>query len=220
MQIGEITTFLEGVYQALNNRFFNGELPAVVITVQSSPKAYGHFTTWEAWHDGDAKGYYEINIGAETLNRPLVETCGTLIHEMTHFYCHINGIKDTSRGHSYYSYHNARFKEEAEKHGILIGYDPRIGHSPTMPSMELFDFVEQQGWQDIDLSRNNGFFFGSNGGGSTNGGGSNGSGDAAGKKKGNQRKYQCPVCKCSCRATKEIHIKCIPCDVEMVEIIK
>lgn len=214
MKIGEITVCLEQIYDALNQRFFNGELPPVVITVQSSPRAYGHFTVREVWKDGNAKGFHEINIGAETLSRPLVETCGTLIHEMTHFYCQLHNIKSTSRNNFY---HNFRFKEEAEKHGVIIGYDPRIGHSPTTPSEELYEFVEQQGWQDIDLSRNNGFFIG--------GSGSNGSNGADGengveKKKSNQRKYQCPKCKCSCRATSVLHIKCIPCDLEMVEVIK
>lgn len=217
MQVGEITIILEGAYRALNERFFNGELPEIMITVQSSPRAYGSFTTWDSWHDSE-NGYKEINIGAETLNRSMVETCATMLHEMTHFYCNINGIKDTSRSGTY---HNARFKEVAEKHGIMIGYDPRIGYSPTSPTMELFEFVQEQGWQDIELSRNNGVFIGVGGSAGTAGGkdGTDGEGGER-KKKSNQRKYQCPNCKCSCRATKPIRIKCLDCDEEMIEVKK
>ena len=97
MQISEATRFLENAYVALNNKFFGGELPPVIITIQSSPRAYGHYTTWDAWHEGE-EGYREINIGAETLDRPLPEVLGTLSHEMCHHYCAVNNIKDTSRG--------------------------------------------------------------------------------------------------------------------------
>lgn len=95
MVISEITGFLEGAFDVLNKKYFEGALPKAIITVQSSPKAYGHFTTWDAWSEEDS-GYKEINLGAETLNRPVENTIATLIHEMTHFYCYINEIKDTS----------------------------------------------------------------------------------------------------------------------------
>lgn len=40
-----------------------------------------------------------------------------------------------------------------------------------------------------------------------------------GKKKSNVRKYQCPNCGNSVRATKEVHIGCLDCDtvMELVE---
>lgn len=40
MQISEATAFLENAYVALNNKFFGGQLPPVIITIQSSPRAY------------------------------------------------------------------------------------------------------------------------------------------------------------------------------------
>ena len=36
MQISEATAFLENAYVALNKKFFGGELPPVIITIQSS----------------------------------------------------------------------------------------------------------------------------------------------------------------------------------------
>ena len=102
MQISEATRFLENAYVALNNKFFGGELPPVIITIQSSPRAYGHYTTWDAWHEGE-EGYREINIGAETLDRPVPEIMGTLVHEMVHHYCAVNNIKDTSRNGTYHN---------------------------------------------------------------------------------------------------------------------
>lgn len=196
MQISEIVAFLESAYQVLNLKYFGGELPPVVITVQSSPKAYGHYTTWDAWKKEDT-GFREINISAETLDRPIENTIATLIHEMVHHYCAMTGIKDTSRGGTY---HNKNFKREAELRGLVIGYDTRIGHSPTSPSESLVAFIEEQGWTGIDLSRKGLVgLAGGKGGGKTS----------------NVRKYKCPTCGCSVRATKEVHIGCLDCNEPM-----
>ena len=213
MRVSEITEFLENAYGVLNMTYFEGSLPPVVITVQSSPKAYGHYTTWDAWRQ-DEKGYREINLGAESLSRPIENTIATLIHEMVHHYCAMAGIKDTSRGGTY---HNKRFKAEAEKRGLVIGYDSRIGHSPTSPSDSLIAFIEGQGWTGIDLSRTG--WYGVSGGAEGGSGGDPDGGTDTGKKKSNVRKYICPTCGCSVRATKEVHIGCLDCDcpMELVE---
>ena len=92
-----VTGYLDKIFNMLNQQYFDGQLPKVVITVQSTPKAYGHFTTYDAWHC-QQDGYKEINIGAGTLDRPIENVTATLLHEMVHEYCLLNGIKDTSRG--------------------------------------------------------------------------------------------------------------------------
>ena len=51
MKISEITAFLEYAYDVLNAHYFNSELTKVVITVQSSRRSYGHYTTYDAWAD-------------------------------------------------------------------------------------------------------------------------------------------------------------------------
>lgn len=140
----------------------------------------------------------EINLGAETLDRPIENVVATLIHEMVHHYCAQSGIKDTSRGGTY---HNKRFKAEAEQRGLIIGYDSRIGFSSTEPSDELIGFVRERGWEHVNLSRQGGGLNGGKGGRTT------------GVKK--VRKYLCPVCGCSVRATKAVHIGCLDCGVEM-----
>lgn len=208
MKISEVSEFLERAFDILNQRYFDGELPRAVITIQSSPRAYGHFTPYLAWSE-DGEGFPEINLGAENLNRPTANTIATLVHEMVHFYCHIKEIKDTSRGGTY---HNRRFKTEAEKRDLIIEHDPRIGYSITTPSDALTAFVEAQGWGGVSLARmwNYGLS-----GGKSGGQGVNGIDGSEGKKKSNVRKYQCPNCKCSCRATKDINIGCLDCGVVM-----
>ena len=78
MKVSEITAFLENAYNVLNSKYFGGELPKVVITIQSSPNAYGHYTPWEAWKEEDT-GFREINLGAETLDRPIENTIATRV---------------------------------------------------------------------------------------------------------------------------------------------
>lgn len=94
----------------------------------------------------------EINIGAESLKRPVAEVIATLLHEMVHNYCHVNGIKDTSRSGTY---HNKRFKEECEKRDLIITKANVIGFSITRPTEEIFQLVEDHGWEErIRLYRN------------------------------------------------------------------
>ena len=200
MKISEITEFLESAFDILNDKYFSGELPKVVITVQSSPRTYGHYTKYNAWSDSE-KGFREINLSAENLDRSVFLTISTLTHEMVHHYCDLKGIKDCSRNGTY---HNKRFKEQAEQRGLIIEYDSKIGYSITSPSEELIDFVNEMGWGDIDLSRN--------GTDLISGGGSSG----RTTKPSSTRKYICPCCGNSCRATKNINIGCLDCSVVMV----
>ncbi len=199
MTISQTTKFLEDAFDALNKEYFENTLPKPIITIQSSPRTYGHFTTSEVWRDGQRKkSFYEINIGAERLDRPIASTMATLIHEMVHYYCHLNGIQDTSRGNTY---HNKRFKEEAEKRGLLIDYDQKIGYSITQPSPALKKFCTTQHWRNkLTLSRAGTF-----GDDST----------PKPKKPSSTRKYICPCCGQSIRATKDVNILCLDCKQQM-----
>ena len=89
------TKRLEDAYGVFNREYFNGELPMVMITIQSSLKAYGHCTTKKIWASGSDR-YYELNLSAEYLSRPIENVLATLVHEMVHIYCMETGIKDTS----------------------------------------------------------------------------------------------------------------------------
>lgn len=126
-----IAGYLNMIFDRLNEHFFEGVLSRPTITIQSTPRAYGHFTISDCTWISKNGGTHEINIGAGTLSRPIENVCATLVHEMVHYYCHIKGIKDTSRG---YTYHNKHFKEEAEKRGLLIEHDDKYGWTITSPA--------------------------------------------------------------------------------------
>lgn len=132
---------LEKMFRLLNNHFFNGELPEVVISLKKTVGAYGHFTCGKVWQAGDERRY-EINISSATLNRPIEETCATLLHEMCHLACAVgysskvldeNGkpepIKDTSNNDVY---HNKNLRQWPRPTGWKWNIIPNmVGQSPV-----------------------------------------------------------------------------------------
>lgn len=62
---------------------------------------------------------------------------------------------------------------------------------------------------------------GGNGSGDDNGkGGADGKGIQTGKRKTSTRKYQCPCCGNSFRATKEIRVLCMDCNEQYIKVEK
>ena len=216
MQVSEITRFLEQAYDVLNDRFFDGKLTPVVITVQSSKYSHGHYTPWNSWVK-NGEGYREINLSAESLRRNIDSVISTLQHESVHHYCDLKGIKDTSRNGTY---HNKLFRREAEKRGLIIDYDQRIGHSITYPGPEIVELVREMGWGNIDLSRRRfeeALADDEDGPNGENGDGSDA--DAGGeepkKRKSGVRVYQCEKCKVKVRATRDVRLACLECNCKM-----
>ena len=103
--------YLNKIFDLLNDAFFENALSRPTITIQSTPKAYGHFSLREDTWVSKLGGTHEINIGAGTLSRPIEQICATLLHEMVHYHNYINGIQDCSRGGTY---HNRRFRDSAQ----------------------------------------------------------------------------------------------------------
>ena len=203
--------YLEKMFRVLNAYYFNGEIEEPVITIQSTPRAYGHVTVAKAWTKGlDGEQRRELNIGAGTLDRPIENIVSTLLHEMTHLFNLQNGVQDCSRGGTY---HNARFKAAAEAVDLKISYDKRIGWSITEPTEALIDFIIAQGWNDIRMNRNEGFSAIGIGGKGTSG-----TGTPITKRPTSTRKVACPCCGQSVRATKRVNIICGDCMEKMIEV--
>jgi SprT-like family len=138
-------TQLHKAFDKFNERFFNNELPQVVITMQSRHKnkgVLGWFTVNPAWESGEDTQLHEINIVPEALKRDYTEILQTLLHEMLHLYASVNGIQDTSRGNTY---HNKRFKEIAEQHGMEYTHekpDSKIGYSAVTFTKQTLNMVK------------------------------------------------------------------------------
>ncbi len=204
-----VAGYLNKVFDLLNAAFFESVLSRPTITIQSTPRAYGHFSLREDTWVSKLGGTHEINIGAGTLSRPIEEVAATLLHEMVHYYNYINGVQDCSRGGTY---HNRRFREAAEAHGLTVEHSDKYGWSHTSPSDELLEFVLENDLTDILINRNEFSGFQITGTGTHSGTGI----PAAPPKKSSTRKYICPCCGMSVRATREVNIGCLDCGVKMV----
>lgn len=202
-----VAGYLNKVFDLLNAEFFEGALSRPTITIQSTPKAYGHFSLREDTWISKNGASHEINLGAGTLARPIEEVVATLLHEMVHYWNFVNGIQDCSRGGTY---HNKKFKESAEAHGLLIEHSDKYGWSHTSPSESLLDFIIENDLKDILINRNEqmGFFI-------------KGTGTHSGieivtpTKPSSTRKYICPCCGMSVRATRIVRIACMDCGKQM-----
>ena len=217
-----LSTF-ESLFSKLNDHYFEGGLQPAVIAVAPDAKkrAYGWCTGWKAWGSGrrltmdelaemsdeeierlNDEGFYEINICAEYLTRSITEVIGTLLHEMVHLYNLQVGVKDTSRN-GYY--HNKAFYDAAVAHGLECIKEGSYGYCRTKLNDEAERFVRSLGDISFDLYRKPVYRTGRGSGGATE----------ADEPKQASRKYVCPSCGNSVRATKEVHIKCMDCDLPM-----
>jgi len=131
---------LTRIFNRFNTHFWNEELPEVIITFVPTRRFLGHLSSYPAWVSDDDDPKYELNISAYTISSPPEEICSTLLHEQCHLYCRIHDIKETSNNHRY---HNKRFKEVAEAHGLIISYDPSIGWSPSELNSKAKAYVKR-----------------------------------------------------------------------------
>lgn len=193
MRMSETIKALEDIFDKLNVIYFDGALPKPVITVQTTPKAYGHCSTKKIWKSETA-AMYEINLGAEFINRPMEQTCATLQHEMVHLHCNENDIRDTCQNGRY---HNKAFAVECEARDLIVEYDRANGYAHTSPSEAFKKKIAEAG---IDLTVRFARIM------------------PKAKAKAERQKahrYVCPICGQEVRSTSELSLICGVCEVPM-----
>lgn len=189
---------LEGLFSTFNKKYFEDKLEKPVITVSpdTTKGAYGWCTSWKAWKEGEeSEGYYEINMCAEHLNRPFEQTCSTLIHEMVHLLNLQDGIQDTSRSGKY---HNKKFKDTAEQHGLIFSKDEKYGWCRTKLQDESAEYIKSLNYDGFMLHRSK-------------------VPKISASSSSSSRKYVCPCCGTIIRATKEVMVTCSMCGVDFEE---
>ena len=210
VKTSRLTGQLEKLFRMLNHDFFNDQLEEPIITVQSTPRAYGHYSVSPIWTVNGEEQKHEINIGSGTLDRDIEYTVGTLLHECVHYYNDtVLKAQDCSRGGTY---HNRQFKKTAESVGLIVTKSKRYGYAHTAPSDELIEWILDNDIQEILMNRNEGFSARGIGGSGTD----SGSLLKPPKKPSSTRKYICPCCRKSVRATREIRIMCMDCSEQMI----
>ena len=187
--------YLGKLYDHINAELFGGELTKPVITIQRDErnKTNGWWSVAKVWRENaDDDGEHELNMTAQQLHRPIGEIAATMIHEMCHQYASVHEMQDTSRGGNY---HNKLFKKIAETHGLTVACAPQIGWSVTaLTDDTAAKIAEFTAANSCDIIYRLPVMKGQT------------------VKTSSTRKYICPVCGMSVRATKQVNIKCVDCD--------
>lgn len=192
--------YLSRLYDYVNDKLFDNELEKPVITIQTDEKnkAYGWFTLKKVWKETEEdEGAYEINISAQYLNRPVSAITATLIHEMCHYYAKLNNIQDCSRSGTY---HNKLFRRIAEAHGLKVECVEKIGWSHTELTEDTAKLLQEFTKDNPEtLIYRTPTMRGER------------------VKTCSTRKYACPKCGQSVRATKRVNLICADCNEPMIE---
>jgi len=199
-EMSEVNDRLENLFDKLNEIYFDGKLPKPIITVQSAPQTYGHCSTRKIWvSDKDSR--YEINIGAEYLNRPAANVAATMVHESVHLFCLEAGIDDTCQNGRY---HNKNFLKQGTIRDLNLSYRRDNGYSTTEPTEALIEKLKAIGFDtDIKFAR------------LAMAKPDKPKAPPAPRNKSNT--YVCPVCGQTVKSTKELNIICGDCN-EQFEI--
>lgn len=186
------------LFNLINVSFFDGTLQDVTLTLKPTKNALGHFTTTPVWYNKiTGSSQHEINISAKMLSKSIDDIVCVIIHEAIHMYCYQNDIADVS-ANGYY--HNVLFKTEARKRLLTVEHHNKYGFSITKPSDELREWIKKNQIYEILYYYHN-------------------ESDYLRPPKSSTRKYMCPTCGDSVRATKEVSLICGNChsNYELVE---
>lgn len=191
--MSELNLAMMKMFNSFNDYYFGKELPKVIITFEAGYKkgAYGWITTNKEWKQGKEEKHC-INISADYLDRDVYRVMSTLLHEMCHLYAMEKGIQDTSRAGIY---HNKKFKQIAENHGLIVQEADKIGWSVTSPTPQTINFIDENcpiTSFEVMMKKPE-------------------EKAKTAKTKQSSRKYICPCCGATVRATKELKIICGEC---------
>ena len=203
---------LQRMFKLLNSTYFNNELERPIITIHTDTTsgAYGWITVNKVWSSLDDSWYREINICAEHLNRPPELVITTLMHEMCHLYNLNRNVQDTSR---HGTYHNKEFRKVAESRELLVEKNPIYGYCITRPSPEFTELINENCRAGcFKLKREKTY---RNGTPKVTVTGIDGKEKTVSRTKQSYRKYICPKCGVTVRATKDVNIRCDDCDQAM-----
>lgn len=140
-----MNVFYEDIYFSLDLVAFGNRLPFIQIYPFSEVDIHGAIdTTIMAGAFVPDSPFDKILLNMEYLSKKPVElTINIIHHEMVHFYCELNNIKDTSRKNGY-TYHNKAFKRAVERNGGVCRYtDNVIGYNSSELKPEIMKKVLQ-----------------------------------------------------------------------------
>jgi len=136
-------TALDGIFDKLNDLYFDSLLPKAAITIRRTSRTYDCSSVKKS----EAEGQYNIEMCASAIGKPIVNTAACLLHAMVHLYCMEMDITETCQKGRY---HNGKFKKECEDRDLVVEYDSANGFVHTMPSELLGTNLKDAGL-DLDM---------------------------------------------------------------------
>lgn len=212
--MSRLTNQIERMFRAINHDFFDDELEMPTITIVPTARAYAHVSVEPIWECGKDVKRRELNISSSYLNRPLELICASLLHESCHLLNLQHNVADTSRSGN--TYHNKRFKETAEAHGLICTRTEKYGWSDTSSilSDRLLNWVLlHDEFREIELCRNVPGLSAIPTGNRAAEGGT----PVSAPRPNHNHRYVCPRCGNIARSGKAINLICGDCMVKMVE---
>ena len=211
--IKRLTDELHKSFHFFNKTFYKNSLPEPSILVQNKgnrKNVLGWCTVNKIWNDYSTnEKKYEITLVAEYLHLGMLPILSTLLHEMAHLYNLVNNIQDTTRGGTY---HNKKFKEIAEKSGLIIEHHKTYGWTLTRLQPSTINLINNSGINEeaftiyrIDPSLKQ----------LENYEDSEGEEETA---KSSRRKYICPSCDTKINATKDVNVICGDCGIAFEKV--
>lgn len=181
---------LEKMFTVFNKEFFDDVLEMPLFRIQAKCSYDGSFNP-DAVIDQGTKYAHEIIIPIERLNERIDSLAACLLHNMIHYFAFIKDYKVSSNNDFY---HNKNFKEMAEYCFLETEYEESKGWI-TNTSDKFAKACEKYGFKKTWRNRyvkENGF------------------------RPSSTRKYICPCCGNSFRATKNINVMCIDCNEQFI----
>lgn len=180
---------LQYMFSVFNDKFFEGKLEMPLFRLQNSGIT-GSFNN-NAVLVCDGKYSHEIIIPVALLNDRIDVLTECLLHNMIHYYDFLYGLNLSSNNDSY---HNKKFKNIAENCLLRCKYNKIHGWC-TETSNEFMDFCERYGFKKTWNTRYIKY---------------------VGAENAHHKKYVCPMCHNSFRATKLINAVCADCNKKFI----
>ncbi len=211
--VGNAINELYRIFNILNRDKFNNYLSEPVITIQKTKgNILGSFTLDKVWknkddsdkndglaaEDKEEDAFYEINIDPRWFcTRTAADITEILLHEMVHYFNKVNEVKDCSG-----NVHNKKFKAAAERVGLVVERDKKVGWGITSMTDELEEYI------DTEVQPKESVFEYFRAGVIKH--------DTKNKKrKKSLFKYECPKCGTIAKAKKDVKITCGDCNCAM-----
>lgn len=199
-------TGYQAAYDYFNRKLFGGKLRPCILNFSRGRRFYGFFAP-DRWEDSKTK-VHEITLNPDWLQRPLIKSFATLVHEMCHQWQRDFGNPSRS------GYHNWEWAEKMESVGLIpsdtgepggkkVGQSVTHYIAPHGPFQKAFDQMPKK----ISLPWRSGTDTGDD------------EQKKAKKKKAKARnkvKYTCPGCATNVWGKPGLLIVCGECDVEFI----